>query len=75
MSQGLIEEISMRVVYRNHPIHNSNGSRAGVLDGEYEATPNAGQQQGWYALRKVRPNGTVEDEVAANVHIVGVTTT
>ena len=65
----------MQVVYRDYPIFNSNGSPAGVLDGTYDASLNVGQQPGWYALRKVRGDGSVESQIVANVHIVGVTTT
>ena len=65
----------MQVVYRNYPIFNSNGSPAGVLDGTYDASPNAGQQPGWYALRKVKRDGSVDLQIVANVNIVGVTTT
>ena len=65
----------MRVTYSNFQVYNSNGSQAGVLDGTYEATPNEGQQPGWHALRKVKADGTVDDEVMANVHIVGSSTT
>lgn len=66
----------MRVTYNNYPIYNTNGSVAGVLDGEYEATPlPGGGQPGWHALRKVLANGTVDPVIAANAHIVtGVTT-
>lgn len=65
----------MQVIYSKFPIYNLNGSQAGVLDGAYEATPNNGQQAGWHALRKIASNGTVADEVIANVHIVGFSTT
>lgn len=65
----------MQVVYRDYPIFNSNGSPAGVLDGTYEASPNSEQQPGWYALRQVRTDGSIDPRIVANIHIVGVTTT
>jgi hypothetical protein len=65
----------MIVIYKNFPIFNSNGSVARVLDGEYEATESEDQQRGWYQLRKILANGSVDVEVAANVHIVGCSTT
>ncbi|WP_294357367.1 hypothetical protein [uncultured Sphingomonas sp.] len=65
----------MRVVYNQLPIYLSNGATAGVLDGEYEATPSDGQQPGWHALRRVKEDGTVDDVIVANVHIVGFSTT
>lgn len=61
----------MQVIYRQFEIYNSNGSVAGVLDGTYEASPNEGQQPGWHALRKVNDDGSVDDEIVANVHIIG----
>ncbi len=61
----------MQVVYQNFPIYNSNGNVAGHLNGTYEASPNEGQQLGWHALRKVNDDGSVNDEIVANVHIVG----
>lgn len=61
----------MKVVYEGFPIFNSNGSVAGVLDGAYEASPNEGQQPGWHALRKRNDDGTVDDEIVANVQIIG----
>lgn len=64
----------MQVVYRQFKIYNSNGSVAGTLDGTYEASPNDGQQAGWHALRKVKDDGTVDDQIAANVYIVGGST-
>ncbi len=64
----------MRVIYNQFPILLSNGATAGVLDGEFEASPNASQQPGWHALRRVNADGSVDDEIVANVHIVGVTT-
>ncbi|WDF71469.1 hypothetical protein [Novosphingobium sp. KACC 22771] len=63
----------MIVTYRNHPIYTSDGEPAGVLDGDYQALPNHGQQPGWYALRKM-VGGKPQSEVVANVHIAGVTT-
>ena len=64
----------MRVIYTDFPIYNTNGSLAGKLDGTYEATPNTGQQVGWYALQKVLEDGSLDDEIVANVHIIGTAT-
>lgn len=61
----------MRVIYENFEIFLSNGAPAGVLDGTYEASPNEGQQPGSHALRKVNDDGTVDEEIVANVYIIG----
>ncbi|RZK03387.1 MAG: hypothetical protein EOO76_03050 [Novosphingobium sp.] len=59
----------MRVVYDKFPIYLSNGATAGILDGVYEATPSKEQGPGWHTLRRVNKDGTVGDEIVANVHI------
>ncbi len=61
----------MQIIYNQFPIFNSNGIIADVLDGTYEASPNEGQQIGWHALRKVKVDGSVDNQIVANVHIVG----
>jgi len=61
----------MRVVYNNFPIYNSNGSVAGVLDGEYEAIASMTQERGWYTLHQVGPDGEHSEEIAANFNVAG----
>lgn len=61
----------MRVVYNEFPIYNSNGTLAGVLDGEYEAIASMTQQRGWYTLHKVDSDGEYSEESAANFNMLG----
>ena len=60
----------MRVKYDDFPIFLSNGAVAAKLSGEFEASPNIDQQTGWYALRRVLADGTISDEVEANIFLL-----
>ena len=64
----------MQVVYRDFPIYTEVGDVAEVLNGTFDASPMTGQQPGWYALRRVKDDGSLDGEIVANVHIVSVTT-
>ncbi len=60
-----------RVRYERFTIYNTDGSIAGILDGDYEAVKSEGSQAGWYKLFKVKPDGTLASQPDANFNIFG----
>lgn len=65
--------LDMRITLKNFQVYTISGALAATLTGTYDASPNAGQQPGWHALREVDANGNVDPTIVANIHIIGLT--